>query len=88
MSVVSTVGDLSTRFVNDKQFDALDEFAKSLHQDDRQALEAISKKNRKLLEWDRERLPELKRFLRGSAAANGISVLLSIVLLSLVYLFQ
>lgn len=89
MSIVSTLGDLSARFVSKKQFDALDEYVKKLgNQAEKEQLQAISQRNLKMLDWDRERLAELKGFLKGSAATKSFSVLLSIVLLSMVYVFQ
>lgn len=85
MSIESTLGDLSARFVSEKQFDALDAYIKKYPNKE---LQAISKKNRKLLEWDKNRLPELKKFLKGSSAAKNFSVLLSIILLMTTYFVQ
>lgn len=91
MSIVSTLGDLSSRFVRAKQFDELEEFIKKLTKNEREALEEISKKNRKLLEWDKERLSELKNYLKdfgGKGTITPINFVLAIVMTAVVYLFN
>lgn len=89
MSFVSTLSDLSARFVREKQFDKLDDYIKNFPDDfGMDKLKATSKKNRKMLEWDKKRLPELKKFLKGSAATQCLSVLMSIVLLGMTYFVQ
>lgn len=64
---MKTLGDLSARFVRKEQFDALDEYIRKItNRVEKEGLQAASKKQRKLLDWDRKRLIELTEFFKGS----------------------
>lgn len=87
MDVVSTLGDLSSRFTNAEQFDKLEKHANTLKEEWKTPLLAKSKDNRKLLVWDQERLPELLKFLDSSAASTKVSLMVVLLVVAKYFLF-
>lgn len=85
MDVVSTLGDLSARFTNAEQFEKFEKHVNTLKEEWKTPLLAVSKENRKLLEWDTARLPELKQFFDNSGVSKSVSFSL-IILIAIKYL--
>lgn len=82
MDVVSTLGDLSARFTSAEQFDKLEKHANTLKEEWKKPLLEISKANRKVLEWDTARLPELKQFLDNAAGGKTVSLVLILLVVA------
>lgn len=79
MDTVSTLGDLSARFTKKEQFDKLEtglEGLEGLSDEQKAKIKDISTKNRKNLEWDASRLPEVKKYVSA-----GINLQFSIITL-------
>lgn len=87
MDVVSTLGDLSARFTKADQFTKLDKHANTLKTEWKKPLLEISKENRKVLEWDAARLPEMMQFLKGSAGGKTLSLVLVLLVVVRYFIF-
>lgn len=82
MDVVWTLGDLSARFTKVEQFELLEKHANTLKEEWKKPLLEICKENRKVLEWDTARLPELKQFLDNSAGGQTVSLVLILLVVA------
>lgn len=82
MDVISTLGELSTRFTKEEQFTKLEKHANTLKNEWKMPLLELCKANRKVLEWDKARLPEVNRFLGNSAGAKTISLVLVLLVVA------